>query len=575
METRRKALPHLFRRRRDLPVVSVVVNNFNYARYLPAAIESALGQLHARTEVIVVDDGSTDGSRAVIDRYAARIRAILQDNCGQAAALNAGFEASTGDVVLFLDADDLLLPHATQVVAGLFESPDVTKAHWALWEIDERGGRTGRLKPERLPAEGDWREHTAAHGPLNITSPPTSGNAFSRSVLERLLPIPEDHYRICADAYLALLATACGPIRRSVDPLSCWRRHNGNRYNNAVESLEERTAKELERYSRLAHDLRACLERMGVAADPRLWERRSGVFKRLERVRNGMQRIAESVPAGGKVVLFDDWDWDQDASGRPVFRDREVVRPFELESRWPTSKSDTEVVAEVRRLAADGADHVAFVWPGTWWRDHYAGLRALLGESGQLRSERGALVFELDAVVGRRPLPRAPREPDAAQRTRLAQVEARMAVVDAEVARLRRALVREDSVDATRRAVASVAARDAEVAVISRGDEALLELPPARARHFPASEDGCWTGYHPADSSEAIEQLEAARASGVDYLVIPETSRWWLDHYEGFREHLDRQYSRAIDGDAGPLVFALARRAFRRHSRQPRADALV
>src|SRR5262245_23561615 len=96
------------------PVASIVINNYNYGRFLAGAIDSALGQTYAGTEVVVVDDGSTDESREVLARYAGRVVPVLQANGGQAAAFNAGFAACAGQVVLFLDADDLLLPTAVE-----------------------------------------------------------------------------------------------------------------------------------------------------------------------------------------------------------------------------------------------------------------------------------------------------------------------------------------------------------------------------------------------------------------------------------------------------------------------------
>src|SRR5437764_1069566 len=92
----------------SMPDVSVIINNYNYGRFLAEAIESALSQTLPATEVIVVDDGSTDNSPEVIGRYEGRIRSIMKSNGGQASALNAGFGASSGDVVIFLDADDVL-----------------------------------------------------------------------------------------------------------------------------------------------------------------------------------------------------------------------------------------------------------------------------------------------------------------------------------------------------------------------------------------------------------------------------------------------------------------------------------
>src|SRR4051812_2571992 len=95
--------------------LSIIVSSFNYGRYLPQAIESALAQTH-KCEVIVVDDGSTDDSREIIRGYGDRLRAILKDNGGQASALNAGFAASTGDAIIFLDSDDMLAATCAETV---------------------------------------------------------------------------------------------------------------------------------------------------------------------------------------------------------------------------------------------------------------------------------------------------------------------------------------------------------------------------------------------------------------------------------------------------------------------------
>ena len=93
------------------PLVSVIIPCFNYAAYLAEAIDSALAQTHTNTEVIVMDDGSTDNSKQVAGRYAGRIEYFYQENQGLSATRNNGFRKASGDFIVFLDADDRLDPH--------------------------------------------------------------------------------------------------------------------------------------------------------------------------------------------------------------------------------------------------------------------------------------------------------------------------------------------------------------------------------------------------------------------------------------------------------------------------------
>src|SRR5713226_5859186 len=88
---------------------SIIVNNYNYGRFLKDAIDSALHQSYPGVEVIVVDDGSTDHSREIIASYGDRIIPVLKENGGQASAFNAGFSQSRGKVIFFLDSDDAML----------------------------------------------------------------------------------------------------------------------------------------------------------------------------------------------------------------------------------------------------------------------------------------------------------------------------------------------------------------------------------------------------------------------------------------------------------------------------------
>ncbi|MEP6910008.1 MAG: glycosyltransferase family 2 protein [Actinomycetota bacterium] len=104
--------------------------------------------------------------------------------------------------------------------------------------------------------------------------------------------------------------------------------------------------------------------------------------------------------------------------------------------------------------------------------------------------------------------------------------------------------------------VKDVLPQDASILVVSRGDNRLLELEGRRSAHFPQLDGGVYAGHYPANSAEAIDQLERARQRGAEYLLFPQTSLWWLDHYYEFAEHLRGRYSQ-MTGDGDCLVFAL------------------
>jgi len=111
----------------DLPLVSVIIPTYNNRADVADAIESALAQTYPRCEVIVVDDGSTDGTAdALRERYGNRIRLIVQANAGAAAARNSGIRAAQGEFIHFCDSDDRLVPHKVQAAWELFrQQPEI------------------------------------------------------------------------------------------------------------------------------------------------------------------------------------------------------------------------------------------------------------------------------------------------------------------------------------------------------------------------------------------------------------------------------------------------------------------
>ena len=220
--------------------VDIVVTSYDYARFLPAAIDSALAQDHPRVRVIVVDDGSSDASPQIITGYGDRVRPILKANGGQASAFNAALEACAGDVVVFLDADDELEPGAAgRVAAVLAAEPDLAKVQWRMTAIDGEGRSTGAtLPPPGLPLpQGDQRAAELAYS-FDLTWMATSGNAFPRRVLERILPMPEAPYRVNADWYLQHLTPLLGPVRSLDEPLSRRRFHGDNAYGSDTAQLD-------------------------------------------------------------------------------------------------------------------------------------------------------------------------------------------------------------------------------------------------------------------------------------------------------------------------------------------------
>ncbi|HSM57577.1 MAG TPA: glycosyltransferase, partial [Candidatus Sulfomarinibacteraceae bacterium] len=213
-------------------LVSIVINNYNYGHFLRDAIDSALQQTYDPLEVIVVDDGSTDDSHAIIEAYGERIIPIFKENGGQASALNAGFARSQGEIVIFLDADDVLhTAIAEKVVAAYTDAPEAARVHYRLHVVSARGEQTGTyVPPAYLPlAAGDLRERATAL--VNGTNwPPTSGNAFAAWSLGRILPMPEEAYRTCADYYLLRANALCGPVAALDEVGGYYRLHADNTF---------------------------------------------------------------------------------------------------------------------------------------------------------------------------------------------------------------------------------------------------------------------------------------------------------------------------------------------------------
>jgi glycosyltransferase involved in cell wall biosynthesis len=210
------------------PLVSIIINNYNYDCFLAEAIDSALQQTYARIEVIVVDDGSTDNSRAIIAEYGSQIIAILQPNGKQAAAFNSGFEKSQGDIIIFLDSDDYLLPQAVERIVSIW-TPNLSKVHYRLDVVDNKGNPLKYTFPQGsapLSTGEVWKTLLDTGGYVRV---PTSGNAINRNALLPLFPIA-DRYKLTADDYLSVLVPFYGEVGAIDEPIAAYRIHGSNQW---------------------------------------------------------------------------------------------------------------------------------------------------------------------------------------------------------------------------------------------------------------------------------------------------------------------------------------------------------
>lgn len=205
---------------------SVVMSNYNYARFLPEALDSILAQTIPADEIIVVDDGSTDESRRILAEYAVRhpsIRPIFQENAGQARAMNTGVAASAGDVVLFMDSDDTWAPGKIETVLPFLERHGFVQHNLMCGDKLYRSF----LVPD------DHRSYMFAFGLVDFFVP-TSGLCLRRDVVAKVFPLPEaELLRICADAYVTRLALAYSTLYTIPQALGMYRVHGSNNWSNA------------------------------------------------------------------------------------------------------------------------------------------------------------------------------------------------------------------------------------------------------------------------------------------------------------------------------------------------------
>lgn len=237
------------------PLVSILINNYNYGRFLVQAIDSALAQSYPNVEVIVVDDGSVDNSREVIRSYGSRITAVFQANAGQATALNAGFSQSKGDWLLLLDSDDLFESEKVQTLMSYVNAfPTAGLIAHNLNYCDENGNATVFSRREASEVQLVDDRAKARRGKFSGPLPPTSALALRRDIASRVFPVPLD-FTIAADNFIQTAAQALAPVLLIPEFLAIQRIHPKNSYTRRTKTEEYLVTESVVR-ARLAYRLK-------------------------------------------------------------------------------------------------------------------------------------------------------------------------------------------------------------------------------------------------------------------------------------------------------------------------------
>jgi glycosyltransferase involved in cell wall biosynthesis len=207
--------------------LSIVIPNYNYGAFVGEAVESALAVEWPDVEVIVVDDGSTDDSLGVLRGFGDRIVLVAQENAGPRVACNRGFAESHGDVVIFLDSDDVLEPSIAREVAQVWR-PGISKVQVQMRRVDGVGRPQGRPFPTYrfTPTPQQVRRWMAATSAY--PTPPGSGNAYAREFLEKLFPL-DDRCGDASDSACLAAAPFLGDVVTVPKPLVRYRVHGSNR----------------------------------------------------------------------------------------------------------------------------------------------------------------------------------------------------------------------------------------------------------------------------------------------------------------------------------------------------------
>ena len=291
--------------------LSVLIDTCNHERLIETAINSVLEQDFpvSQREVIVVDDGSTDGTAEIVRRFVPRVRLVTKKNGGQASAFNAGILECRGEVIVFLDGDDWWAKGKLRKMAQVFgEDPALGMIGHAFIESFDDGVRKAILPSEKVRLQVN-NVSAATFFRLSRCYFGTSRLALRADLARKIVPVPEALV-FEADEYLFTMAAALGPFMILPDALTHYRVHARNLFLSAGASKagERRKAQVI---AELAGALRVSLPGTGAPQD--------AVETMLE--------IVEAEAAQLRLKLDGGWPWETFRTERIIYRVQHADAP--------------------------------------------------------------------------------------------------------------------------------------------------------------------------------------------------------------------------------------------------------
>ncbi|HJX31848.1 MAG TPA: glycosyltransferase family 2 protein [Thermodesulfobacteriota bacterium] len=230
----------------NLPLASIIITSYNYEKLLPRAIDSALQQTYPKKEIIVVDDGSTDNSRQIITSYGNQIIPVFKKNEGRVSATNAGFFASHGEIIFFLDADDIFFPHKVGTMVNYFLqvmplTPEALIFHCMEMCTDDANSPSHSIPRSLRTIDGKKKnslfaklsdpeiayQYVQKWGFLPFRASPTSGLLLTRLLAGKIFPLPGKK-AASQDACIVYASTIVGTVYGTSQVLGSYFIHEKN-----------------------------------------------------------------------------------------------------------------------------------------------------------------------------------------------------------------------------------------------------------------------------------------------------------------------------------------------------------